>query len=208
VTRCALYLRVSKDDGSQVPENQRAELLAYAERRGWAVAEVYEDRESGKKGRADREAFDRMFKAAHRRAFDVVLFWSLDRFTREGTAQTFHYLRQLDAAGVAFHSYREEFVNTDSPMVRDVVIAVLSAFAAYEAGRISERTQAGLQRARGQGKRLGRPSEVERLLPASADALRANPALSARALAEEVHTSEATARRILRRLREPTIEEA
>src|SRR5690606_28555430 len=145
VTRCALYLRVSKDDvgpdgrPTQTPANQRRQLRDYAERRGWEVAEVYEDRASGKKGRADRAAFDRMFRDARRGRFDVVRFWSLDRFTREGTAQTFHYLQALSAAGVGFHSFTEEFLHTDSPVVRDVVIAVISAFANYEAKRISER---------------------------------------------------------------------
>lgn len=200
MTRCALYLRVSKDDDTQTPENQRRHLLEHAERRGWEVVEVYEDRATGTKGRVDRKAFDRMFRDAHRRRFDVVLFWSLDRFSREGLRQVFAYLDKLRGHGVGFHSYTEEYLSTESPFA-EVMIALTSWFGNYEARRISERTKAGLQRARAQGKRLGRPSAVERYYGAVLRARAADPGASLRALAEAVGTSESTARRIMAKAR-------
>lgn len=196
MTRCALYLRVSKDDDSQTPENQRRQLLDYAECRGWTITEVYEDRATGTKGRADRAAFDAMFRDAHRRRFDLVLFWSLDRFSREGLRQVFAYLDKLRAHGVGFHSYTEEYLSTESPFA-EVMIALTSWFAHYEARRISERTKAGLERARANGKRIGRPSAVERHYGAVLDARAADPSASMAALAERVGTSTSTVRRIL-----------
>lgn len=103
--RVAIYLRVSKDDGSQETDNQLLQLRDFCE--GWEdhvlVAE-YVDRESGTRGRRERKDFDRMFAAAARRRFDVLLFWALDRFSREGIRKTIAYLERLDACGVAFKS--------------------------------------------------------------------------------------------------------
>ena len=63
--RAAIYTRVSTD--GQSVENQRRELLAVAERRGWEVVEEYKDHGiSGAKDRDKRPAFDRMFKGATR----------------------------------------------------------------------------------------------------------------------------------------------
>jgi DNA invertase Pin-like site-specific DNA recombinase len=90
--RVALYLRVSTSDGRQTEENQRKELRAFCEREGYDVAGEYVDHESGRKGRKTRQAFNAMFEAAERREIDLVVFWSLDRFSLEGIWKTIHYL--------------------------------------------------------------------------------------------------------------------
>lgn len=102
-----------------------------------------------------------MFEDAARRKFDIVLFWSLDRFTREGIRKTIAYLQQLDSFGVRFKSYTEPLLDTDNELVAHIVVGVLSYFAQQEAVRISERTKAGLERVRSQGKVLGRPNGYE-----------------------------------------------
>ena len=162
-TRAGLYLRVSKDDDSQTTENQLLDLRAYTEARGWTVADVWLDRSGGGRGRSDRKDFDRMMHAALRREFDVLVFWALDRLTREGISTTFAYVEQLAAAGVSIHSYTQPLLSTagENKLVRDIVLAVLAAVAEDERARISERTKAGLRRAKKQGKRLGRPSKLD-----------------------------------------------
>lgn len=162
-TRCAIYLRVSKEDDSQTTENQLLDLRAYAEARGWEVTERYVDRASGGKGRESRKAFDRMMHDALRRRFDVLLFWALDRLTREGISTTFAYVERLASAGVGIHSFTQPLLSTaaDNKLVRDIVLAVLAAVAEDERARISERTKAGLRRARKQGKQLGRPPKLD-----------------------------------------------
>lgn len=161
--RCAIYLRVSKDDDSQTTENQLLDLDEYAEARDWRVTERYVDRASGGKGRADRAAFDRMMGDAGRRRFDVLLFWALDRLTREGVSTTFAYVEQLADSGVSVHSYTQPLLSTasENKLVRDIVLAVLAAVAEDERARISERTKAGLRRAKRAGKTLGRPSKFD-----------------------------------------------
>ena len=54
------------------------------------------------KGRKGRKEFDQMLKDAARKQFDVVVFWALDRFSRQGFRKTFEYLQILDDNGIAF----------------------------------------------------------------------------------------------------------
>ncbi len=160
--RVALYLRVSKDDNSQTVENQRRELHLYCERIGYEIVEEYTDRESGRRGKAERRAFARLFEDASKRRFDLVVFWALDRFSREGIRKTIHYLQQLDGWGVHFKSCTESYLDTSNELVAHILLGVLSYFAELEAKKISERTKAGLARARAQGKELGRPTKLDR----------------------------------------------
>jgi DNA invertase Pin-like site-specific DNA recombinase len=159
-TRVAIYLRVSKDDGSQETDNQLLQLRDFCGR--WEDHELvaeYVDRESGTRGRRERKDFDKMFADAARRRFDVLLFWALDRFSREGIRKTIAYLQHLDDCGVAFKSYTEPFLDTDNELIAHIVLGVTSYYAQQEALRISERTKAGLERAR-------RPSPWKTVSPA------------------------------------------
>jgi DNA invertase Pin-like site-specific DNA recombinase len=161
--RIAIYARVSTDDKGQDPENQLRQLRAWCASAGHEIVHEYIDKESGRKGTNGRKQFAALFEGAHRRQFDCVLFWALDRFTREGMVPTIMYLQRLASCGVGFHSYTEPHLATDSELVRDILLALLASLAKQEAKKISERTKAGLARARAQGKRLGRPGIDDKL---------------------------------------------
>jgi DNA invertase Pin-like site-specific DNA recombinase len=105
--------------------------------------------------RADREAFQRLFEDARLKHFDMVLFWALDRFSREGTLKTLEYLQRLDSYGVEWKSFTEQYLDSTG-MFRDAVIAILATIAKQEHARLSERVVAGLRRAKREGKVLGR----------------------------------------------------
>jgi DNA invertase Pin-like site-specific DNA recombinase len=153
----ALYARVSTKDKGQDYENQLRELRAFVERKaaeGWTLAHEYVDKASAKT--ADRPAFRRMFEDASRKQFDMVLFWSLDRFSREGVLETLQHLQKLTSHGVEWFSFREEYLRSIG-VFRDAVLAILAAIAKQERVRLSERVQAGLSRARAAGTTLGRP---------------------------------------------------
>src|SRR5580692_7134558 len=155
--KIALYARVSTKDKGQDYENQLRELRAFVERKageGWTVAHEYIDKASAKT--ADRPAFRKMFEAASRKEFDLVLFWSLDRFSREGVLETLQHLQKLTSHGVEWFSYREEYLRSIG-VFKEAVLAILAAIAKQERVRLSERVQAGLSRAKAQGKTLGRP---------------------------------------------------
>jgi len=165
-TRVAIYLRVSKDDGSQDTDNQLLQLREFCERwEGHELVAEYVDHESGTRGMRERRDLDRMFVDVARRRFNVLLFWAPDGFSREGIRKTVAYLERLDACGVSFKSHTEPFLDTDNELIAHIVLGVTSYYAQQEALRISDRTKAGLERARRNGKVLGRPDGFERWAP-------------------------------------------
>jgi putative DNA-invertase from lambdoid prophage Rac len=154
--KCLIYARCStaKD---QETDNQVLQLEAYADKQGWEVTDVVVDVCSGGKGIKERPGLDRVFDLARRRKYDLLLFWALDRFSREGSRKTIGYLSMLDDAGVDWHSYSEPYISSLG-IFKDAIIAILSALAKQEKVRISERTKAGLERTvRVNNTRLGRP---------------------------------------------------
>ena len=103
ISRVALYARVSTLNG-QDPEMQLRELREYASRRGWAVSKEYIDQGvSGSK--ESRPALNDLMADAHRRKFDAVLVWKIDRFGRS-LKHLVNSLAELGALGVAFVSFR------------------------------------------------------------------------------------------------------
>ena len=147
----AIYCRISTD--KQDNQNQLDQLRAFTRTQGWNISKEYVDVATGKNG--DREQFKSLFAAA-RREFELVLFWSLDRFSREGVYETLTHLQRLTAYGVGFRSFTEQYLDSCG-MFRDAVISILAVIAKQERVRLSERTLAGLARARAQGRVGGRP---------------------------------------------------
>ncbi len=152
--RVAIYARVSTDDKGQDPLNQLLQLREFARQEGWKVVSEHTDELSAKNGK--RPGFQAMWKDAELHRFQCLLFWSLDRLTREGTFATLQYLRRLSDLGINFKSYTEQYVDSLG-VFGEAIIGILAAVAQQERIRISERTKAGLERVRRKGKRLGRP---------------------------------------------------
>jgi DNA invertase Pin-like site-specific DNA recombinase len=162
----AIYVRVSTN--KQEVQNQVLQLRAYAKRSSFKIYREYVDIISGRED--SRPAWDLLFLDAHKKLFDIVLFWDLSRFSRSGTLFTLQKLQELENLRIDFISYQEPYLNTTG-MFKDVVISILATVAKIERLQISERTKAGLQRARTNGVHLGRPAipeetikEVKRLL--------------------------------------------
>jgi DNA invertase Pin-like site-specific DNA recombinase len=145
----------STDDKGQDPENQLRELRDWVINSGHIIGREYVDYDSGRKGAEKRKQFAALFDDAAKRKLDCVLFWALDRFSREGMAQTIIHLQRLSSYGVAFHSYTEPHLATDNELVRNILL--LSSLAKVEAQKISERTRAGVSRARAKRVKIGRP---------------------------------------------------
>jgi len=162
--RAALYVRVSTDE--QETDNQRHELERVARARGFEVVDVYEEIESAVK---KRPAYEKMKSDAHRRRFDVLMIWAIDRFGRS-LAGNVADIVELDRVGIQIISVSEPWLDTSGP-VRGLLIAIFSWCAEQERLRLIERTKAGLARARREGKRLGR--KPRRFDVARARALRA-----------------------------------
>jgi DNA invertase Pin-like site-specific DNA recombinase len=148
--KAAIYARVSTLD--QQPENQLLELRRYIQARGWTAIEFVDRGVSGAKDK--RPALDELLKDARRRKFDVLVCWRLDRLGRN-LRHLVTLLDELQALGIGFVTLGEG-IDTTTPAGR-LQLHVLSAISQFERDRIAERVKAGLQRARTQGVRLGRP---------------------------------------------------
>ena len=148
--RAALYARVSTFD--QEPENQLAELRKYVQARGWSAHEYTDKGVSGAKDK--RPALDALIRDAKRRRFDVLVCWRLDRLGRS-LKHLVTLLDELQVLGIAFVSLAEG-IDATTPAGK-LQMHILAAIAEFERERIRERVMAGLQRARGQGRKLGRP---------------------------------------------------
>jgi DNA invertase Pin-like site-specific DNA recombinase len=200
--RVAIYARVSSKGGRQEAENQLRQLRAFALSQSWTLVHEFVDRLSGKT--ADREQFQLMFQAASVRGFDVLLFWSLDRLSREGTVATLNHLQRLNSYGVGYRSYTEQYLDSTG-IFKEAVIGILAAVARQERVRLSERTIAGLQRAKAHGRVGGRPrTEEDHRTMASITALRQSGA-SIRRIASELNLSPTTVARVVRDQAAPSI---
>jgi DNA invertase Pin-like site-specific DNA recombinase len=152
--KAAVYARVSTSNGSQTCENQLLELRRYCEARGWVVYAEYTDEMSGAKDR--RPGLDRLLLDARRARVQVVVCWALDRIGRD-LKHLLAVLEDLQSLNIPFVSLKEG-LDLGSASGR-LQLAILAALSQFERERLKERTIAGLERARAQGKRLGRPSE-------------------------------------------------
>jgi putative DNA-invertase from lambdoid prophage Rac len=183
----AVYVRVSTEQ--QTGENQLEELRRLAVARGFSAV-VYSETESAAK---HRPVFERMVADVRAGRVAAVLVWALDRLHRSmvGAIQT---VLECDRLGVPVISVREPWLDTAGP-VRPLLIAIFGWVAEQERTRLIERTKAGLERARRQGKRLGRPPASPILLHAAAE-LVAGGVPVARA-ANEKGVSRSTLRRFM-----------
>lgn len=153
--KVAIYIRVSTE--KQELKNQELQLVNYAKKSEWEIYNIYQDVISGKETK--RPAFDNLFIDSKKKLFDIVLFWDLSRFSRAGTYHTLMKLKELDNSKIKWHSYNEPYISSLGEF-SDIVIAVLSSIAKAEREKISQRTKAGLERAKKQGKKLGKRKKI------------------------------------------------
>ncbi len=150
----AIYARVSTKNNGQDPETQLMALREYAKARQLEVFSEYAD--IGISGSKDsRPALNSLMADARKRRFDTVLVARFDRFARS-TRHLVLALEEFNALGVDFISLSES-IDTSTPMGK-MVFTVIAAVAELERSLIRERVVMGLQRAKAQGKRIGRPA--------------------------------------------------
>lgn len=189
--RVALYVRVSTD--GQTTENQRRELAEVAERHGWDVVQVFADEGiSGAKGRDQRPGFDALCKGVARREFDMIAAWSVDRLGRS-LQDLVAFLGELHGKRVDLYLHQQG-LDTSTPAGR-AMFQMLGVFAEFERAMIRERVNAGLARAKAQGKKLGRP-ELPPIVARKVLAAR-DKGLSMREIAAKVGVGLGTVQRIV-----------
>lgn len=149
VKKAAIYARVSTED--QHLANQIDQLKSLALLQNNKIVEIYKEKVSG--GNTKRPAFQRMLDDARLKKFNLVYVWSLDRFSRESITNTLSYIKRLQKYGCGLVSLQESWLNTSDDGMGELLVAILSWVASQERKRISERTKAGLSRAKNVGKR-------------------------------------------------------
>ena len=160
--KAVLYARVSTTH--QTVENQLLELRAAAQRLGYTIAaELSDHAVSGGKGRHDRPAFNRLHQMIQRREMDVVMSWSIDRLGRS-IQDLVSFMKEVEGAGVGLYIHRQA-INTATPAGR-MIFGIFSSLGEYERELIRERIHAGLARAKSEGRKLGRPTNVDEAVKA------------------------------------------
>jgi DNA invertase Pin-like site-specific DNA recombinase len=189
--RAVLYLRVSTND--QTTANQEHELRAVAERMQCEIVHVYKEHGiSGAKGRDKRPQFDALCKAAARREFGMVMAWSVDRLGRS-LQDLVAFLSEIHALRVDLYLHQQG-LDTTTPAGK-AMFQMMGVFAEFERAMIQERVRAGLNRAKAEGKMLGRPRIAQEKEAAIRAALRSK-SKSYRALVREHDVSLGTVQRI------------
>jgi len=192
--RAVIYLRVSTVD--QTTANQERELREIADRMGCEIVKVYKDHGiSGAKGRDKRPAFDKMCRDAARREFDMVMAWSVDRLGRS-LQDLVGFLSELHALKIDLF-LRQQGLDTTTPAGK-AMFQMMGVFAEFERAMIQERVRAGLARARGEGKRLGRPPIAPALEKRIREALAAPGRPGVRVIAKRFGVNPGTVQRISR----------
>ena len=146
------YSRVSTQKRDQKPEVQVAELRRYCKARGFKIEHEIVDRASG--GTDDRQGFKRLLQLVRSREVDAVVVVKLDRLFRS-LKHLVNTLSEFEALGVKFIATRDQ-VDLTTPAGR-MFVQILGSLAEFERELIRERILLGLDHARSQGKRLGRP---------------------------------------------------
>jgi DNA invertase Pin-like site-specific DNA recombinase len=151
--RVALYARVSTRDKDQNPETQLRQLRQHVDDGGRLVGE-YVDRASATDLRG-RVQWRRLLDLAHRRSVDLIVVWRLDRAFRSVVdgATTLEHLR---ACGCGLRSLQEPWIDTTTPM-GEAMFHITVVWAQLEKAALVERTRAGMERARAEGRVIGRP---------------------------------------------------
>jgi len=146
--KVAIYCRVSRDDLNL--KNQKNPLIERAEKEGWEY-EVFEEKESTRKTRPVQwDLYQRLLK----KEFDIILVYKFDRWARS-SVELINHMNDFRNKGVKFISHCEN-IDTDTSHGR-AFFGFISVMAEFERDIIRERTMAGLDRARKEGKKLGRP---------------------------------------------------
>ena len=154
--RAVLYLRVSKNE--QTIENQRIELERVALAKGWKVVATFKDEGvSGAFGREVRAQYDSMLKQGVQAKFDVILAWDVSRLSRS-LVDLVTTLDELHACGIDLYLHQQA-IDTTTPAGK-AMFQMCGVFAEFERGILSQRVRAGLNRARAEGRVLGRPIKL------------------------------------------------
>ena len=161
-TKVAFYCRVSTLD--QTIDNQLLELRDHCSRMGWEITQEYADEGlSGTLSREKRPALNSLIKDAYRKKFDAVVCWDISRLGRS-MKELILFLSDMKDKGVGICSVRQGFDTSTS--MGEIMFQFVGILSSWEREMIRERTLAGLERAKREGKTLGRRKVTDNVMTA------------------------------------------
>ena len=190
--KVCLYSRTSHSDSN--PQNQINELKEVASRNGWVIVSEFVDAGiSGSKGRDKRPQFDAMLKSAMKKEYDLVMFWAVDRASRNLT-HLVQMMNDLDAKNVGMY-FHQQAIDTTTPSGR-AMIQMAGVFAEFERSMTRERILASHERAKAEGKHIGRPSMMNDSLKTSIQFMR-EKGIGIKKIAKELNIGVGTVYKVL-----------
>ncbi len=146
------YLRISKKEENL--ENQRNAIKNFASE----DLIFFEDTVSGSIPALQRKAFKELFEYAEKMHPEKVYVYEISRLGRS-MIETFSVIQELEKRGIMVIpvSEKERWLATTDRSVRNLIMAIFSWVAEREREMLIERTRNGLERAKKEGKKLGRP---------------------------------------------------
>ena len=193
--KVGIYTRVSTLD--QTIDNQLIELRDHCSKMGWEIVKEYADEGlSGTLSRDKRPALNSLIKDAYRKRFDSVVCWDISRIGRS-MKELILFLSDMKDRGIGICSVRQGFDTSTS--MGEIMFQFVGILSSWEREMIRERTLAGLERAKSEGKTLGRRKVTNQTMTAKIIELR-NDRKSIRAIASEVGVSTATVQRELKKV--------
>ena len=191
--KVVIYTRVSTLD--QTIDNQLIELRDHCSKMGWEIVKEYADEGlSGTLSRDKRPALNSLIKDAYRKRFDSVVCWDISRIGRS-MKELILFLSDMKDRGIGICSVRQGFDTSTS--MGEIMFQFVGILSSWEREMIRERTLAGLERARREGKTLGRRKVTNDTMTAKIIELRSENK-SLRAIASEVGVSTGTIRKVLK----------
>ena len=185
--KVAIYTRVSTLD--QTIENQLIELRDHCSKMGWEIVKEYADKGlSGTLSRDKRPALNSLIKDAYRKKFDAVVCWDISRIGRS-MKELVLFLSDMKDRNIGIVSVRQGFDTSTS--MGEIMFQFVGILSSWEREMIRERTLAGLDRAKREGKTLGRKKVINDEITTKIIELR-NAKKSIRAIASEVGVSVGT----------------
>lgn len=195
MNRCVIYSRVSTND--QTVENQIKVLREVAERKGLEVVkEISDEGISGAKGRDARKGFDELIKSAVRKEFDIILVWDVSRLGRS-LKHLVSFLEDIQSVNCDLYIHQSG-IDTSTASGK-MMFGMLSVFSEFERTMIRERVIAGQQRAKANGVKLGRKTNVNDGVITAVYQLRQNN-VPIKRIAKDLHIGVGTVYKILEKV--------
>ena len=190
--KAVIYSRVSTND--QTIDNQLKVLRDIADKRGLElIREISDEGISGAKGRDERKGFDELIKGSIKNEWDIILVWDVSRLGRS-LKHLVSFLEDIQSANCDLYIHQSG-IDTSTASGK-MMFGMLSVFSEFERAMIRERVLVGQQRAKAEGKHIGRPTNVNDGIITAVYQLRQNN-VPIRRIAKDLHIGVGTVYKIL-----------